>query len=200
MKTFINRKVISEKTSSKVPRVLLVVGFLWGNEGILQVLVTLTKKLQDHGWQVAIVSSMEDQDDVGRFTRGPRWLESQNIQHFFVPFPDWRISGKAKLFRTFQALLKLNTVVREFKPDVININSLSLTLYAQMMKLCYNVPYVSTAAIEPSRKRFGVRIATFINQYYPTFLGDRFIAISSEVQEAYATKLKIPKKNIRLIL
>jgi glycosyltransferase involved in cell wall biosynthesis len=47
--------------------------------------------------------------------------------------------------------------------------------------------------------RLGVKIGAFINQCYPTFLGTRFIAISSEVKEAYATKLNIPRKNIRLI-
>ncbi|MFW6316326.1 MAG: glycosyltransferase family 4 protein [Cyanobacteriota bacterium] len=201
MKTLINGQAISDNPpfTPKASRVLLVVGFLWGDEGILRGLVTLTKKLKQQGWEVAIASSMEDREDLERFTRGPRWLQSQGIQHFYVPFPNWRISGKGKFLRAFQALLTFSAVVREFKPDLINIHSLSLTPYAKLMKLSYNVPYVATARIEPASNRLGVKIGAFINQYLQTFFGSRFIAISSEVKEAYATTLKIPRENIRLI-
>jgi len=158
-----NYKVITKNYTGEPqvytdPRVLLVVGFLWGDEGILRGLATLAKGLMQQGWEVAIASSMEDRDEIERFTRGPKWLKSQNIQHFFIPFPNWRISGKGKFIGSLQALLTLNRVVRQFKPDLINIHSLSLSPYASAMRLFHKIPYVSTARIEPSTNRFGVKV------------------------------------------
>lgn len=180
------------------PRVLLMVGFLWGDEGIVESLVALSEGLMKCGWEVAIASPMVDREETQRFTRGPQWFESQGIQHFFVPFPNLRTAGK-KFITSLQALLRLNRVIHQFNPDIIHIHSLSLFPYAQAMRLRHKIPYISTAHIEPSTSRSGVKFTAFINKYFSSFLCDRFIAISTEVQESYANNLKVPRESIKLI-
>jgi glycosyltransferase involved in cell wall biosynthesis len=179
-------------------RVLFVVGFLWGDEGIVPVLVTLARGLMAQGWDVALASAMVDEDGYERFTRGPRWIEAQGVQHFFVPFPSFR-TASGKLKTALKAMFALSTVVRQFKPDVMNIHSLSLCPYAFVMRSLYGVPYVSTAHIQPSGDRRGVKIGAFVNKTFQTFLGNRFIAISSEVKEAYEKDLSVPSAQIQLV-
>ncbi|MBW4647423.1 MAG: glycosyltransferase family 4 protein [Kastovskya adunca ATA6-11-RM4] len=182
------------------PRVLFIVRFLWGDEGISVGLVRLAKGLMKQGWEVALASAMEEKTQAdGEITRGPEWFESYGIKHFFVPFPNFRTFKGKNPSGAVQALLKLNAAVEQFKPDVINVHSLSMCPYAHAMRLFYKIPFVSTARIEPVSSRRSVQIGAFVNQYFGTFLGDRFIAISTEVKDVYEHTLKVPKENIRLI-
>lgn len=177
-------------------RVLFVVGFLWGDEGIVQVLVVLARGLITHGWEVAIASPMIDQE-TGRFTRGPKWFEKHGIRHFFVPFSKSRtLSGKVA--SAYQPILSLDRAVRSFKPDVIHVHSLSLCPYTFAIRLLYKVPYVSTPHIL-SPHRSSLKLGTWINKRFDSFLGNRFIAISTEIKEAYAQNLKVPESRIRLV-
>jgi glycosyltransferase involved in cell wall biosynthesis len=186
------------------PRVLLVVGFLWGDEGIVRGLITLAKGLMESGWEVALASAMVDQDDYDRFTRGPKWIESQGIKHFSIPFPGFRTSAgthtsDGKFSTALKALFSLNTFVQQFKPDIINVHSLSLCPYAFVMRSLYGIPYVSTARVIPSVDRLGVKFGAFINKYFKTFLGNRSIAISSEIKEAYERILRIPPGQVKVV-
>lgn len=180
-------------------RVLFLVGFLWGDEGISIGLVRLAKGLMEHGWEVAVASAMGDTiNPTGEITRGPEWFESQGIQHFFIPSHKFR-AFPSNFIAAFQALLNLNAAVRQFRPDVINVHSLSMCPYAQVMRLLYKIPFVSTARIEPVTSRRSVQVGAFVNQHFNTFLGDRFIAISTEVKNLYEQTFKVPQQNTRLI-
>lgn len=180
-------------------RVLFVVRYLWGDEGISIGLVRLAQGLIDNGWEVGLASSMsEDFAEDHQNIRGPSWFESQGLQHFFVPFPK---PGDAKTQpkHIFKSLLRLNQVVHEFKPQVINLHSLALVPYLNIIRLVQGVPFVSTARIEPDQSRSGVKIVSQVNKLLDNFSGDRFIAISTELKDVYEKYLNIPKNRIRLI-
>ena len=183
-------------------RVLFIVRYLWGDEGISIGLVRLARGLIENGWEVGLASAMtEPLDKKGKFTRGPQWFESHGINHFYVPFPNLRTSQKniKNAIDVFVALQKLNFAVAKFKPNIINIHSLSMTPYAQAMKIWHQVPYVSTARVEPDVNRLDIKLSSLINRYFKNFLGDRFIAISTEIKEIYQNKLSLPADNIRLV-
>lgn len=181
------------------PRVLFLVGFLWGDEGISVGLVRLAQALMKHGWEVAVASAIGDNIKTNaEFIRGPEWFESHGIKHFFVPTHNFRIFP-GNLAAAFKALLSLNVAVRQFRPDVINVHSLSMCPYAQVIRLLYKIPFASTARIEPITNRRSVKLSAFINRHFNSFLGDRFIAISTEVKDVYEQILKVPKEKTRLV-
>lgn len=176
-------------------RVLFIVRFLYGDEGISVGLIRLAKGLIKYGCEVALASAT---DEANPIICGAQGFESYGIKHFFVPFPKFKISSKNSI-QTFQALLKLNTVVSKFKPDVINVHSLSMCPYAQFIRLWYKIPFVSTPRIEPLIGSRVVSTGAFINKYFSSFLGDRLIAISSEVKNVYQQRMNIPQEKIRLV-
>jgi glycosyltransferase involved in cell wall biosynthesis len=181
------------------PRVLFVVRFLRGYEGIAMGLVTLAQGLIESGWEVALASAMPKPTEThGKFTRRSDWFESYGIQYFHVPFPDLRTSP-GNVIGVVQSLLKLSTAISQFHPDVINIHSLSVCPYIHAMRLVHKFPFVSTARIEPVSSRLSVKLGAWANRRFSNFLGDRFIAISTEIKNVYQYTLKVPEENIRLI-
>ncbi len=191
---------VRENQMSTKPRVLFIVGFLGGGEGIAAHLVTLSKKLIEQGWEVALASAMVEESRGKReIIHGPKWYESHGVKHFFVPFPDFRLSSK-NLVSAFRALLKLNTVVDRFKPDVIHVHSLSLCLYIQSMRLWHKIPFVSTCHLEPRSDRLVVKLGAVANKWgFHKFFGNRVIAISSELKHTFEQTMKVPQENIRLV-
>ncbi|MDJ0534555.1 MAG: glycosyltransferase family 4 protein [Xenococcaceae cyanobacterium MO_207.B15] len=180
-------------------RVLFIVRFLWGDEGISVGLVRLARGLIENGWEVGLASAMvEPIDKKGKLVRGPQWFESHGIKHFFVPFPNLRTSP-SNIKQVFVALQKLHLTVAQFKPNIINIHSLSMTPYAQAMRIWHQIPVVSTARVEPDVNRFDIKLSSLINKYLNKFLGDRFIAISTEIKDIYQNQLAVPATNIRLV-
>lgn len=180
-------------------RVLFVVTYLFGDEGISIGLARLGRGLIEQGWEVAIASAMTETsmpNSSGR--QGPSWFESQGIQHFYVPFSVEFIT-KSKFGDSFRALIGLSQVVQDFKPQVINLHSLSLLPYLNLIRIRYRIPFVSTARIEPNLNRKSVKLSALVNKLINNFSGDRFIAISTEIQDIYQNLINVPAKHIRLV-
>jgi glycosyltransferase involved in cell wall biosynthesis len=181
-------------------KVLFVVTYLFGDEGISVGLARLGKGLIEQGWEVAIASAMTEVESSPNSSgrQGPSWFESQGIKHFYVPFPVEFIA-KPKFGDAFKALLKLSQVVQEFKPQVINLHSLSLLPYLNFIRLRHGIPFVSTARIEPVLNRKSVKLSALLNKLINNFSGDRFIAISTEIQDIYQNFVNVPTERMRLV-
>ncbi len=180
-------------------KVLFVVTYLFGDEGISVGLARLGKGLIEQGWEVAIASAMTEVESPSSSGRqGPSWFESQGIKHFYVPFPVEFIA-KPKFGDAFKALLKLSQVVQAFKPQVINLHSLSLLPYLNFIRIRHGIPFVSTARIEPVLNRKNVQLSALLNKLVNNFSGDRFIAISTEIQDIYQNFVNVPTERMRLV-
>jgi glycosyltransferase involved in cell wall biosynthesis len=180
-------------------RVLFVVTYLFGDEGISIGLARLGRGLIEQGWEVAIASAMtEISEPTNSGRQSPSWFESQGIKHFYVPFP-LEFIAKPKFGDSFRALVGLSQVVQVFKPQVINLHSLSLIPYLTIIRIRYGIPFVSTARIEPSLNRKSVKLSSLLNKLINNFSGDRFIAISTEIQDVYQNLLNVPAERIRLV-
>lgn len=181
-------------------RVLLVLGVLWGENGITSHLLTLAKGLRKAGWEVALVSGLAEGVEGAKeeALRAVQIFEAEEVRHFLVQFPALRLSP-GSLAKAIESLLQLNAVIQQFKPDVIHVHSLSVCPYIQVMHLLHRVPFVSTCHMEPAPNRLNVRLGAFANKFLNTMLGDRVIAISSALKDAFATVMSVPEENIRLI-
>ncbi len=181
------------------PRILFVIGILWGKNGITLHLETLTKKLLERGWEVCIASGIPSTSLLGGHKADTisaiKKFKAIGIEHFFIPFPTHPFSFQ-DIQNGFESLLKLNTVIRQFKPDVIHIHSFSVGPYVYLMRLSHHTPYVLTSHLEPSNS--GIAIAGLANKYFRAIFGDCVIAISSEIKNAFE-RMKVPPESIRLI-
>ncbi len=182
------------------PRVLFIPGVLWGDNGITTHLLTLAKGLMKYGWEVALASDLASSVDGAKeeAIRAIQCFESYGVKHFFVPFSELRLSPK-NVPSAFNSLLKLDAAIRQFKPDIIHLHSLSICPYVQIMRFLHKIPYVSTCHLEPLTDRLEIKLGAWINKNFNNaFLGNRVIAVSSELKEAFENILKVPKQNIRL--
>lgn len=184
----------------RIPRVLFVLGSLWGENGITAHLLTLSNALMEQGWEVALACNLatglsgaqeEALQAIARF-------EAQGIQHFLIPFPSLEPTVK-NAQQAIQALLKLTSVIRQFRPDIIHLHSLTLCPYAYIIRQLYRIPYISTCHLLPATGRSDVKWSKVLSRYLGPIFGDRMIAISSELQQAFEVGLEIPKERIRLI-
>lgn len=184
----------------RIPRVLFVLGNLWGENGITAHLLTLSNALMEQGWEVALACNLatglsgaqeEALQAIARF-------EAQGIQHFLIPFPSLEPTVK-NAQQAIQALLKLTSVIRQFRPDIIHLHSLTLCPYAYIIRQLYRIPYISTCHLLPATGRSDVKWSKVLSRYLGPIFGDRMIAISSELQQAFEVGLEIPKERIRLI-
>jgi glycosyltransferase involved in cell wall biosynthesis len=181
-------------------RVLFVPGVLWGDNGITTHLLTLAKGLMKYGWEVALASDLASSVEGAKeeATRAIQRFESYGVKHFFVPFAKPRLSPK-NMASAFNCLLKLDAAIRQFRPDIIHVHSLSVCPYIQVMRFLHNIPFVSTSHLEPSIDRLEIKLGAWANEHFNnTFLGNRVIAVSSELKEAFQHILKVPEENIRL--
>lgn len=182
--------------AAEKPRVLFSARYLTGNEGITSHIVTLGESLIVRGWEVAIAATIREQENEGG--SGPSLFISKGFQFFPVLFPEPEFS-----FRNFPVFVKaffvLNEIVRKYKPDVIHIHSLSVSLFYYILRLIYGIPVVSTCHIMPAAKRKKVKIGSFLNRHVHGLLGNRLIAIGSEIRWAYLNLFAVESEDIRLI-
>jgi glycosyltransferase involved in cell wall biosynthesis len=182
------------------PRVLFIIGTLWGDNGITSHLTTLTKELMKHGWEVGLASGLASGQEGANeeAIRAIKRFESYGGKFFVVPFPELHLSAK-NIADALKSLLKLDIAIRQFKPDVIHIHSLSVCPYVYIMRIFHKISVVSTCHLEPASDRLNVRVSKFVNGYLNLILGDRVIAISNEIKEVFKRDLKVSKDRIRLI-
>lgn len=181
-------------------RVLFVLGTLWGENGITSHLLTLSKALIQQNWEVALACNLASsiEGSIEESTRAIQLLESHGIKHFLIPFPALRLTPQ-NMVDGLNALRLMNTALQEFKPDVIHIHSLSVAPYIQVMKVLHHLPSVSTCHMEPKSSRLNVKLSIVLNKKINKIYGDRMIAISSELKQAFQTILKVSDERIRLI-
>ncbi|MCA1994308.1 MAG: glycosyltransferase family 4 protein [Coleofasciculus sp. S288] len=182
------------------PRVLFVLGVLWGDNGITSHLAMLAKGLIKQGWEVALASGLASGIDGAneQAIHAIQRIESEGVKHFFVPFPNLRLSPK-NLTSAFQSLLRLDAIIRQFRPDIIHVHSLSVCPYVQVIQLLHRLPFISTCHLEPETDRLNVKFSTLAKQGFNTVFGNRVIAISSNLKDAFKRIMKVPEENIRLI-
>lgn len=199
----LGKSIDDEHTNlSRQPRVLFVAGFLAGDEGISSHLVSLAKGLREHGWKVALAANMLDRKGSDKeLVHSSQWLESVGVQYFFVPFPKFRVSVN-NVADAFKSLQRFDMIIRQFKPDIIHTHSISVCPYINILRLVYKIPFVTTCHmdIEAKINRSEVKIGAFVGRYVKSFLGNKVIAVSRELQENFQRIMKVPSENIRLIL
>jgi glycosyltransferase involved in cell wall biosynthesis len=183
------------------PRILFVIGILWGKNGVTLHLETLAKKLQERGWEVGIASGVPSASrlvgEKAETISAIQKFKAMGIEHFLIPFPTLHFSF-SDIKNSFEALLKLNTAIRKFKPDVIHIHSFSSCPFVYLMRLVHHIPYVSTCHLEPSNSHKNIVLAGLANDYFRAIFGDRVIAISTDIKNAFE-RMKVPPESIRLI-
>ncbi len=188
------------KEESKARRVLFVLGTLWGDNGITSHLVVLSKELKKQGWEIALAANLASDIEGAKeeATRAIEQFESQGVSFFLIPFPSLRLSSQ-NIVSAFKSLSKLDKAVRQFKPDVIHVHSLSMCPYVYIMRSLHKIPVISTCHLEPASDRLNVRLSKFVNGYLNLILGDRVIAISSEIKKVFERDLKVSQDRIRVI-
>ena len=192
--------LIQNEHASAKPRVLFVLGTLWGENGITTHMLTLAKGLINNGWTVALASGLAN-DIEGASEEAKVALERfelNDIPAFVISFPKIHLSING-VIKVTRALRELNKVVNQFQPDVIHLHSLSVCPYIQIIRLLHSIPFVSTCHAEPDGNRVGVKFSGLAGRHLKTLFGKRLIAVSSALVEAYQTIMNVPKENIRLI-
>lgn len=181
------------------PRVLFIIGTLWGDNGITSHLTTLTKELVQHGWEVGLASGLASGQEGANeeATRAIKRFESYGVKCFLVSFPELHLSAQ-NIADAFKSLLKLDIAIRQFKPDVIHLHSLSVCPYVKAMQVWHKLPFVSTCHLEPATDRLNLKLGSLVSKHLSTIFGDRVIAISTNLKDAFE-RLKVPVENIRLV-
>jgi glycosyltransferase involved in cell wall biosynthesis len=176
----------------KPKRIVFLAGPLEGNEGIISHIILVAKELKKRGWGVAVISGLKKK---GVF-------EKEGIKSYFLPFPRFPTFEKIKmpgyLMMNARLFVRLNRIIRKLRPDIIHLHALSLSFYVFIFRLIYRIPYISTChtSIKETLKFKLGHFATFL---VPNFLGNRMIAVSIDMKNAFSDVVGVPKKNIRLV-
>jgi glycosyltransferase involved in cell wall biosynthesis len=191
--SLINSVQQAETGTARRPRVLMVVGLMWGCNGITTHLYTLTKGLLEQGWDVALAL---DRDPTNQATlRALDRFAALNVPYFLVPFASAR-----KLSKAASIIKSLDAAIRQYQPDVIHTHSLSLSPYIQFLRLFHKIPVVSICHLQPTEpQQLQFKRLTPIVKLNPAFFGDRLIAISSEIRQIFIDKLGIEPNRIHHI-
>jgi glycosyltransferase involved in cell wall biosynthesis len=194
---------IIKKNNILMPRVLIVVGVLWADNGITAHLMTLSKRLIDAGCQVGLVAELSLEDSVTSKDSllAVQHFENQGVTCFQVPFS---MSGGilSKLSKSLKSLQALDQVIKEFKPNVMHVHSLATCPLLFPIRIAHRLPMVSSCHLEPDPQdiRPGIKFAAFFNAYLNNaFLGDRLIAVSSNLRDAFISLMNVPPEKVRLI-
>jgi glycosyltransferase involved in cell wall biosynthesis len=181
------------------PRVLFIIGTLWGDNGITSHLTTLTKEIMKYGWEVGLASGLASGQEGAKeeAIRAIKRFESYGVKCFVVPFPELHLSAQ-NIAAAFKSVLRLDIAVRQFKPDVIHLHSLSACPYVKAMQVWHKIPFVSTCHLEPATNRLNLKLGSLVSKYLSTIFGDRVIAISSSIKNAFE-RMHVPPESIRLI-
>jgi glycosyltransferase involved in cell wall biosynthesis len=160
----------------------------------------LAKGLIKQGWEVALASGLASDIDGANeeAIHAIQRIESEGVKHFFVPFPNLHLSPK-HLTSAFKSLLRLDAVIRQFRPDIIHVHSLSVCPYVQVIRLLHRLPFISTCHLEPATDLLNVKFSTLAKQGFNTIFGNRVIAISTNLKDAFEHTMKVPEENIKLI-
>lgn len=182
-------------------KVLFILGTLWGDNGITTHMVTLAKGLMQQGWTVAVATSLASNLEGAQeeATRIIEWFESHGVQYFPISFPELCLTS-TNVVNTFKSLSQLDAAIRQCRPQVIHVHSLSVCPQVQLIRLMHRLPLVSTCHLEPDINRLNVKLGGFYNAHFnPTFFGNRVVAVSSELEQAFEQVMQVPRQHIQRI-
>jgi len=175
-------------------RILHLVGYLHGNDGITTHLTSLAEGTLRRGGRVGIVSCVRNAPAYHIENRGRERFTALGIPYYYVPFPDPQRPDRRPL-DAFRAVKALREAVATFRPDVLHLHSFSLFPYAWMMRALTGVPILSTIHFNLDPRRAGVRALSGLNSVLPV-LPDGFIALSREQEDQFQTILHAPAGRI----
>lgn len=181
--------MVSPKDRSGL-RVLYLVGYLHGNDGITTHLMALTEGLLRQNSAVGLVSCVDRRPAYHIESRGLDWFDSAGVPYYYVPFPDPQRDRRGRL-DALRAVRALYRAVRDFEPDVLHLHSFSLFPYAWIVRLLTGVPIVSTIHLDVNPNRTGVALLRAINAVR-TVLPDRLVALCREQEAQFRTLLRAP--------
>lgn len=185
--------MVSPKDRSGL-RVLYLVGYLHGNDGITTHLMALTEGLLRQNSAVGLASCVDRQPAYHIQNRGTDWFDRLGVPYYYVPFPDPQRPQRGRL-DALRAVRDLYRAVQEFEPDVLHLHSFSLFPYAWIVRLLTGVPIVSTIHLDVNPNRTGVALLRAINAVR-TVLPDRLVALCKEQEEQFRTILHAPDDRI----
>jgi glycosyltransferase involved in cell wall biosynthesis len=176
-------------------RVLLVLGTLWGENGVTSHLKTLSLGLIQEGIQVAIVSGLAsmNSDAHTQALNSVEEFKSHGVEYFVVPFSLGVVQDAPGILRV------LHAVIQEFKPNLIHLHSLSVTPYIHLLKIRNKIPFISTCHAQPNPSSINLNLIRLSNKIIPNLFGDRVIAVSSELYQFFEQSLDVPSNRIRRI-
>lgn len=94
--------------------------------------------------------------------------------------------------KAFRTALKLQQLVREFRPDIIHVHWRSTSPYAALIRTLTRIPFVSTLHAETIPAGRIMR--------HLSFWGDRAIAISAETEDTLLTDFGVEHQRITRVL
>jgi len=177
-----------------LPRILHVVGYLHGNDGITTHLLSLAERTRARGGRVGVASCVREAPAYHIENRGREGFDALGVPYFYVPFPDGQRPDRRPL-DAVRAVRGLREAVRTFEPDVLHLHSFSLFPYAWLVRTLTGVPILSTIHFNLDPHRAGVRALSGVNALLRV-LPDGMIALSCEQEHQFQTMLRAPADRI----
>lgn len=173
-------------------RILLAVRYLWGDEGITTQLINLSDHLTQRGWDVGILSGIDDR----------RIQKSDNLQRlvsdtefYSVPLPQQPAPART-VGSLLNALPEIVDAVQSFSPSIIHQHSLSIAPYFFLARPLIDAPIVSTCHVELEPDRTGIQFSGTVNGVFGNFLGDHFVAKSDSLRQDLMNHLNVSDDDI----
>lgn len=177
---------ITHGSNSSTKKRVLFVARILDSGGVTTHMFTLARGLISLGWEVAIASGGQ----VGEHSHGPKWFESNGIPHFYIPFPRLLLNFE-NLTRIVKAYWEMDSLVRQFNPDVIHVHWRATSSYVRAVQLLHKIPYVTSLHLEGIPAHFLYKLTSF--------WGDRAIVISRETRDYLINQFGVPPSKIRIV-
>lgn len=180
---------------SKKKRVLLAVRYLWGDEGITTQMISIIGELKRRGWDVGVVCGISLEE--ARQHENLNWL-LENTEFHYTPFP--QSLTPSDIPRSLYCLYDVFKFTLKYNPYVIHTFSLSLVPYFFLIRTTIGINYISRCPINPYPDRSDTKIAAYINRLVDSFIGNKVVAISSDMRDIINRELNVPEERIQVIL
>ncbi len=181
-------------------RVLFVLGVLWGENGITTHMLTLAQGLQKAGWKVGLATKLADNSSkaLQQSQRAINLFEANGISCYQVDFLELKLQPK-NIIHAFKHLSQLNQVINDFKPSILHLHSLSSSPYVYLLQKTHGFPYLSTCHMEPKTHVSSVRLGMKFKSLTNVIVGQRVIAVSRVLRDAFIEVLGISQEKISSI-
>lgn len=131
-------------------------------------------------------------------TYGLEWFREAGCDIHEVPFPGYRLSGQ-NIGRLLRVVPRFTRLLAHLKPDVVHVHAPTLCAIVRRPCRRRRIPVVTTFHLWPD-SHWKQRIASWAIRMLPSPVGDRCIAISSQMAEQLHRRLGIAQRDISLVL